>query len=308
MRISKLFSKPKQQSQIGLCFRQQSIACCSVGDGNNVSFNELTALDKNYGPALKSIAKELSLSGQCHLVLSAQQSQIVQIDKPIIPDEELKEALKWQIKDLVSIEPNDMVLDYFDGPTLANTEKLNVVCGQKSKLKDMVSCIHKSDLTLDKITTEEFAFAQLVNGKEGGQLLVCQQPNEEILILIVRDNRLFSYRRLRGMANIAQRTPDELAMGLIDNLSIEIQKSIDFFERQLKQPPVKAINVLLPIEHEAFVARKLSENTNVPVELINLPEQYYNERAFAVVIGSMMSKDKTPVANVIEEPIMEPQV
>jgi MSHA biogenesis protein MshI len=307
-KVKTLFTKKETQNLLSIALRQDAVSYCFSAYKKSPKLNIIPVLDDNHNSALTNLHNIDDLSANCVLVLSAKHYQIVQVDKPNIPDNELIAALKWQIKDLVTFPADDMVLDYFDGPTLANTEKLNVVCGQKSKLKDMVSCIHKSDLTLDKITTEEFAFAQLVNGKEGGQLLVCQQPNEEILILIVRDNRLFSYRRLRGMANIAQRTPDELAMGLIDNLSIEIQKSIDFFERQLKQPPVKTINVLLPIEHEAFIARKLSENTNVPVELINLPEQYHNERAFAVVIGSMMSKDKTPVANVIEEPIMEPQV
>ena len=101
-------------------------------------------------------------------------------------------------------------------------------------------------------------------------------------------------------------------MGAIDNLSIEIQKSVDFFERQLKQPPVKKINVLLPFETEAFIARKLTENTHIPVELLNIPEAYPNTRSAASVIGVMLgiqnsknavdtSEESTP-EKLVEEP------
>lgn len=292
MRISKLFSKPKQQSQIGLCFRQQSIACCSVGDGNNVSFNELTALDKNYGPALKSIAKELSLSGQCHLVLSAQQSQIVQIDKPNIPDEELKEALKWQIKDLVSIEPNDMVLDYFDAPTTSGgIEKIHVVCASKSELAPYVEQLVDSNFTVKSITIEEFAFASLVPESDDACLLVCQQPNEEILLLIVKQNKLYFYRRLRGMVNIASKSEDEISMSVVDALSLEIQRSTDYYERQLKQAPIRTIEVLVPMPNEAFLARKLAENTHVPVNIFTLPEAITQARNASACFGACFLKN-----------------
>ena len=133
-------------------------------------------------------------------------------------------------------------------------------------------------------------------------MLVCQQPHEDVLVLIVRDGQLFSYRRLRGMANIGKRSPDELSMGLIDTLSIEIQKSIDFFERQLKQPPVKVINVLLPIDNEAFIARKLSENTHVSVELLRLPEAFSQDRSFAAATGSMIG------STVLNQSTQEPEV
>lgn len=287
MRIRKLFSKSNNQGQIGLCFRQQSIACCSVVEDGSISFNELTALDKNYSPALKSLAKDLSLSGQCHLVLSAQQSQIVQIDKPNIPDNELKDALKWQIKDLVSVDPNDMVLDYFDAPTTAGgIEKIHVVCATRSELAPYVEQLIDDGFTVKSITIEEFAFASLVPESDDACLLVCQQPNEEILLLIVKQNKLYFYRRLRGMANIASKSEDELSMSVVDTLSLEIQRSTDYYERQLKQAPIRSIEVLVPIKHEAFLARKLAENTHVPVNIFALPEAISQERNSSACFGA----------------------
>jgi len=117
-------------------------------------------------------------------------------------------------------------------------------------------------------------------------LLVCQQPNEEINLLIVKNGQLFFSRRLRGFAQIAHKTEDELTMGVIDALSLEIQRSTDYFERQLKQAPIKAIEILLPVEQEAFLARKLAENTNVEVKLFAMPTSLESLRGSAVAVGA----------------------
>ena len=75
-------------------------------------------------------------------------------------------------------------------------------------------------------------------------------------------------------------------MGTIDTLSLEIQRSSDYFERQLKQAPIKSIEILLPVEHEALLARKLAENTNVEVKLFAMPPAMEHLRGSAVAIGA----------------------
>lgn len=150
----------------------------------------------------------------------------------------------------------------------------------------MVATISDENLTIASITTEEFAFASLLPIQQDAVLLVCQQPNEEINLLIVKNGQLFFSRRLRGFAQIATKTEDELSMGVTDALSLEIQRSTDYFERQLKQAPIKAIEILLPVEQEAFLARKLSENTNVEVKLFAMATSLENFRGSAVAVGA----------------------
>lgn len=290
-KVKALFARKESTNLLSVALRQETVSYCYFPDKATASYNTVPIINDDFISALESLHNVGGLSAGCELILSSKHYQIVQVDKPNLPDNELLAGLKWQVKDLVTIPPEDMVLDYFDGPSLAGVNKLNVVCAQQSKIKNMVNVLHKESLSLKSISTEEFAFSHLLQNAEGAQLLICQQPNEDVLVLIVRDGQLFSYRRLRGMANIGSRSPDELSMGLIDTLSVEIQKSIDFFERQLKQPPVKNINVLLPVENEAFIARKLAENTHVSVELLVLPDEYSNDRSYAAVIGSMVGRN-----------------
>ena len=290
MRLSSIFSKKNEHNLLGLCLRQNSIAYCALDAQGNASFLDEDVADKNYAKALKRLSTSLSTPRQCHLILHASQSQIVQVDKPNIPEQELTEALKWQIKDLVSIAPDDMVLDYFDGPTMSGgMEKLHVVCAAKSELIPVVESLHAQDFVVNTISIEEFAFANLIPRSDEACLLLCQQPDEEMLVLIVKQGRLYFYRRLRGMAKVGEKSSEELDAGIIDALSLEIQRSVDYYERQLKQAPIRDIQVLVPAEQEALIARKLAENTHLPVNIFTLPQQVADNKPYSASFGALAS-------------------
>jgi len=284
-----MFSSSESKDVLGLSIRQHSLTYTVVGDDKSIQCKKIDLPPEHLCSELESLSNKHSLEGQCHLILNAKQNQIVQVDKPNVPDAEINAALKWQIKDLVSISPEEMIIDYYDGPKLAGgVEKINVVCATKSELKPFVESLINTDVSLKTITTEEFAFTCLLPVKDDACLLICQQPDEEMNLIIVKQGRLYFQRRLRGLAKIAQKSEDELSMGTIDSLSLEIQRSTDYFERQLKQAPIRSIEVLVPMKNEAFLARKLSENTNVPVNIFSMPEPFSKHRAFAVSVGATM--------------------
>lgn len=300
-KISNIFSKKKSAQLVGISLQQNSIALCSLppmkdvtpsedGEIHGAKFQLLTVHELNYSAAIIESQADDGFVGKCHIVLNGQQSQIVQVDKPTVPVAEINSALKWQVKDLVSISPDNMVLDYFDGPVLAGgKEKINVVCSPLNELKKIVSAVNQGNMDIASITIAEFAFANLLPIQNDACLLVCQQPNEEIVLLIIKQGKLYFHRRLHGFSQIANKSEDELTMTVVDSFALEIQRSSDYFERQLKQAPIKDIKVLLPIKSESFFARKLSENSHIPVSLLALPEPYQAHREYASAIGATMT-------------------
>jgi len=295
-RINNIFSKSQSDQLVGISLQQESIALCSLPalvvtkpedstPASDATFHNKKLNQLDFSHAITGF----DYTGKCHIVLSAQQSQIVQIDKPNVPMAEINAALKWQVKDLVTISPDNMVLDYFDGPLLAGgKEKIHVVCAPINELKQIVAATNKDGAEVVNITTVEFAFANLLPTQSDACLLVCQQPNEEIILLIVKQAKLYFHRRLRGFRQIANKTEDELGATVIDNLALEIQRSSDYFERQLKQAPIKEIKILVPMANEGFFARKLAENSHVPVTLLTLPKAYQQYRSYAAAIGATM--------------------
>jgi MSHA biogenesis protein MshI len=294
-KINNIFSKVQPKDLLGVSLRQQSLAFFSSPEQGESQLKEVSSPLSDAPQQIKTQQEKYQLKGQCCLVLAASQTQIVQIDKPNIPESELNAALKWQIKDLVSYSPEDMVLDYFDGPILAGgNEKINVVCASKKDLLTLIEPLSLNGITLNRITTEEFAFSSLIPVQNDACLMVCQQPNEEIVLLIVKQGKMFFSRRLRGFSQIACKSEEELSFGIIDNLSLEIQRSTDYFERQLKQASIRSIEIIVPIAHEAVLARKISENTNVAVNLLTMPEGFNDKREFAATIAAAKLNNTEP--------------
>ena len=303
-KISQLFSKNSSNQRLGIAFQQQGIYMCSIpqqsldytvnkNNQGKIIFEHQKANSAHFSKAIQILHNNHDLEGAACLVLNETQSQVVQIDKPSLPDNEMNSALKWQIKDLVSIAPNNMVLDYYDAPLLAGgKDKINVVCASLDELKNLVEATEQGALKVSAITTQEFAFSNLLPPQKDANLLVCQQPNEEIVLLIVKEGKIYFQRRLRGFSQIAHKTAEELSFSVIDDISLEIQRSTDYFERQLKQAPIKGIKVLLPIELEAVFVEKLAENSAVPVTLLELPRSYSLYREYAAAIGA--SVDNAP--------------
>ncbi|WP_448553232.1 hypothetical protein [Thalassotalea montiporae] len=286
-KFSKLFRGKKVAHQVGLAFRHDALAVCYATDQGDYHYHQFPVTNGDQLAALEQFASEGKLSAEGHLVLAPAQYQIVQVDKPNVPTDEILGALKWQIKDLVTIPPEEMILDYFSGPTLSGgAEKINVVVSTKSALQAIVEKMSGSIVELATISTEEFAFASLVPFQEHAVLLVCQQPNEEVVILIVKHGRIFFHRRLRGYAQLASKTMEELSFGAIDSLSLEIQRSSDYFERQLKHAPIKEIQVILPIKTQNYIVTKLAENTNTPVKAFVFSEQHQDKAMYAAAIGA----------------------
>ncbi|MCJ8319927.1 MAG: hypothetical protein MJK12_09855 [Colwellia sp.] len=298
--ISNLFSKPEPKHQLGVSIGQKTITVCYLSESLEADYQKIelgTDFNQNLSAdfvtkavtdKLTKLSSELQTPSNCQIILPVSHYQIVQVDKPNVPDAEIAAALKWQVKDLVTVAVEDMIIDYFDGPILAGGAKLNVVCASKAYLTELVTNLTQDNINLKKISTEEFAFVSLVEKQDAAVLLVCQQPNEEIILIIVKKGKIYFHRRLRGFSQIGKQSEEELTMGTIDSLSLEIQRSTDYFERQLKQAPIKAIQVIVPIDNENILAEKLAQNTHIPVQLLALPESHHNQRKYAAAIGATL--------------------
>ncbi|TRX52815.1 hypothetical protein [Thalassomonas sp. M1454] len=289
--LKKIFNKKSSTSKFGIALRRQvgsyavvdkSTSTCQIDE----FFTETT---DSAGDWLEELLSSHTFSGRGTLVLSSSHFHSVQIDKPDLPDDEISAALKWLVKDIVPIEPEDMVVDYSDSPVVvAGTQKINVVCANLSHLKKFTDSFKRYQVKLSGITTDEFAFANLVKASEKPTLLLCQQPFEDLLLLIIVNGQIYLSRRLRGFNEIGGYSQEQLMNGICDSLSIELQKSLDYFERQLKQAPVTSIQVILPVVHEDFIVERLNANANIKVEKLVLDTDFAQHRHCAASVGAIV--------------------
>lgn len=288
-KFSALFNKSQSVGKLAIALSQSSIAVCfSSSSSQELRFAKITiSANQPIAPNVEKLLTEHDCTGECQLMLSATHYHTVQIDKPDVPDNDLIAALPWLIKDLVPVAPEDMVLDYYISPVQAiSANKINVVCTSLANLKPITDTLYEQGLLVKGITTVEFAFANLLGVSEDAKLLLCQQSGEELIILIVKEGKIFFHRQLRGFSQIGTKTREELGFGVIDSLSLEIQRSIDYFERQLKQAPIKQIHVLLPVRDEQSIIDLLGQNTHLPVKSLTLDNTSEEARAMAACYGA----------------------
>ena len=209
------------------------------------------AVSTSYRPAnmqteLAGLLATIRSGSRLRVVLAPDFYQLVQLDKPNLTEAEMLQALPWQVKDLLTIAPEDIVADYIDLPAAAGAHsKINVVAASFNWLTALVQQIDQAGVTLLSVEPEEWLAARLIAPASQATMLVVHQPEQELLIQIVRDGDLYFSRRTRGFADLHKKAAAELNDGTLDRLQLELQRSLDYFESQLKQAPVRDIRLLI---------------------------------------------------------------
>jgi MSHA biogenesis protein MshI len=245
---SKLYSyltrKPGKYSAIGIEYNQNGLHLCAFKKVAGTDFLQLKQFFPlaEWQPALSAFVDEHQLSNS-HVVISfaTKKYQLVQADKPPVPDNEIAQALQWSIKDII-VSQDEVVTDYFDLPAQSTgANKVNVVALPKQELYDVCSGVLKAGLFIKAVTVEELCNCDLLEDSSDAVLTAVQDPGAEICLNIIKNKQLYFSRRIRGYEKLSTFTEEELQMGVIDNLSVELQRSMDFFEGQLRQAPARKI-------------------------------------------------------------------
>lgn len=198
----------------------------------------------------------------CRLVLSPSDYQLLLVEAPKVPEEELVEALRWRVKDLLSYPVSDAALDAFllpEDSVHGDKRMAYVVASRKSDVEKLINTVATAGLDLQSIDISELALRNLVlkvhdddravalvkltQGK--GQLQITKQGNLYL-------SRHFNLAYNAGLF-------DELPA---DALILELQRSLDYFERQMHQPPPTVIY---------FCGDNISDDKLTPVIRESLP-------------------------------------
>jgi MSHA biogenesis protein MshI len=222
---------------------------------------------KNWQAKLKTYVENNNLTNtQCNIALSISRYQILQLDKPPVEDTEINQALQWAVKEQL-LSDDELVIDYFDPPGAAsNVKKLNVVAIGKRDVIEIRDGVLEAGLALNIIGVEELAICNLLVPSDDAIITLKEEEGGQLSLNIVKRNELFFSRRLRGYKNLANLSPEELKNGVVDNLSLEIQRSMDYFESQLRQAPVKKIYISLESTHQDALADMIKQVIFISVE------------------------------------------
>ncbi len=220
---------------------------------------------------LAHLSQEIAANVPVCVVLPSSHYQLYVVDRPAVPDSELSAALPWLVAEMSETPAADLVIDYFEQPEVANQRhKLQLVVAQKTQLQALCKPLQRKQIQLTNIQPEEWLVRNLVPSTGTPVLVLSQQPGQDVSVLILMRGVVYFSRKLRGYSRLAQYDTHDLASGVLENLMLEIQRSMDYFEGQLRQPPIRDIYLLLTDHVEQALSGYLLQNGFGQVHSVNL--------------------------------------
>lgn len=184
----------------------------------------------------------LGLTGcACNVVLPPHQYNLLLIEAPNVPEEEMREAVRWRIKDLITTPLDQTLIDIFHLPkdsSRSGTPMLYVVATASAEIMEIIRLVEDANLTLQYIDVTELALrnlAESVSDDSRGLALVKLQQGRGSLSLL-RQGSLYLSRQFELPYNggLLDDLPE-------DQLILELQRSLDYYERQMGQTPPSTV-------------------------------------------------------------------
>lgn len=194
------------------------------------------------------------------LVLTPQLYESIQVEPPTVPADEIADSLKFSLNELMSYTPDNAAIDYYELPFhAAGSKNIVALATAKDNLQRWVALLEKHKLRLINITAAETVLSALVDERAKGLLVIYENDEQGYLIQIYHKKKLAFSRQLRALKPLSDYSADEIEAGALEPLATEVQRSMDYYESQLRQAQVTQI--VCAFEHRQLdkVASTLNE-------------------------------------------------
>ncbi|WP_341502852.1 hypothetical protein [Gallaecimonas sp. GXIMD4217] len=257
-----LFSRKDNQATIGVAFYAKQIQTANA-DGSRGLALPCEGVE-DWPRACKRLLAKLPEKASLHLVLPHSQLHHLSLDKPQAEGQALRDALFWQVKDSLPLPAQDIQMDHYEPPVQPmGSSRVNVVCASRSLLGALASALSQGQRQIQSIGCEELTIARLLPAGDRPQLLLLRNPEQEVLLAVYGQGRLLFSRWLQGYGDLAELEDEELDY-VAERLSLDIQRSLDYVESQLRQPPCQSIQLALR-EDDQGLSRRIGRNFAIPV-------------------------------------------
>lgn len=191
---------------------------------------------------LKSIVDEQGLANMaCRVVLPFDQYKTYPIDKPQVEDSELSDAARWRVKDMLDFDLEDAVTDVYEFPMDAlrgRPAQINVVVCRRMIIQGLVSLVNESGMALESIDIADLCLRNVattqISDAERPVAILYLRRGAGIMIFVKGGNLYLARHFDFSLESLNEPSQQD---SVIQQLSLEVQRSFDYFESQLGQRP-----------------------------------------------------------------------
>jgi len=227
------------------------------------------------GPHPEKFARELHADRhQCSTLLRPGEYQMLLVEAPSVPQNELKSAIRWRIKDMIDYHVDDAALDVLDipaeeSPAGARSHSMYAIAARNDVIQ---SCIERSEslrVPLSVIEIPETAQRNIASlfemeGDARGIALLHLDERSSLLTVNCR-GELFLARRFEiGLEHLRGARDDAT-----DRILLELRRTFDHFERQFRNASIGRL-LLAPQPGRDSLAARFADELGLAVETADL--------------------------------------
>ena len=206
-------------------------------------------------------------------VLEPASYQLLLVEAPDVPEEELRAAVRWRIKDLIDFHLDDAVIDVFEMPAHSRggqAKMMYTVAARADSVRKQVDLIGDAGLSLETIDIPELCLRNVADRfeEDGRGVALLYLADEQGFLIVVRQGVMYLTRRIETGVNTLA-SADGLRADLVAGLALEIRRSLDYFESHYDQKPVFT---LYSAGLEAADRNDLAVDLSVTVEDVDLAQ------------------------------------
>ena len=228
--------------------------------------------------AAERLAKELRLDRyQCATFLSPGEYQMLVVEAPNVPQAELKDAMRWRVKDMIDYPIEQATMDVLDIPPesdlVGRGHSMYAVAARSDVIQLRIKAFEDAGIRLSVIDIPEIAqrnISALHEPEERGAALLYFNDEFGLLTITCQGELYFARRIDIGLSQMLGR-PADSRDELFGRIVLELQRTFDHFDRQFRYVPVAKV-LLGPERGETGLIEHLKANLELPVERVDLPE------------------------------------
>ncbi|HEY8100812.1 MAG TPA: agglutinin biogenesis protein MshI [Burkholderiaceae bacterium] len=227
--------------------------------------------------ALEKLAKDLQVGRyDCGTLLRADEYQLLSVDAPNVPPNELKTAIRWRLKDMLDFHIDDATIDVLDVPMDKNAATRNhsmyAVASRNQMISQRQALFSTAKIPLSVIDVPEMAQRNIsaLLEPEGRGLALLSFDAHGGLLTVTFAGELYLSRRIEVPLAQLQQADIEQKNVSYEKITLELQRSLDHFDRQYHFITLSKL-VLAPLgDASADLQQYLATNLYLPIETLNL--------------------------------------
>ena len=268
------------KGRIGLAFNGAQVAVAVVShQGASAVLERCERLPVDAADGAEAIKAALRAAGLPRLpvsiVLRPADYQLALVEAPDVPPAELRAAMRWRLKDAIDFPVEDAVIDVFDVPAQNRSRQGRMVYAVAARRSAVAgySAALAAVPTFDVIDVPELCLRNLASAlpEAGGGVALLYLGETAATVVLIRGTTFYLARQMSLSAALPRAAGGDAGRSL-DSAAIvlELQRSLDYYERHFDQPPITRI-VISPGGPQAQVlAAQLSRETGLDVTILDL--------------------------------------